>query len=300
VVNPYGLPFECCVSNGNQGWPKFTSHSYAAYGDGELAVLLYAPSQLATTLKFANGKSNKVSISLDTSYPFAEELRFTINAEKAFVLWLRIPGWASRATVKMGSLNEAAPAGSFYKLSVPAGQNTAVSLTFPFDIKIKQEPAGGVSVHAGPLLFALDMAPDEVKSKDCYFPPDGCNDPDIRPTVDWKSALMLDRGPATGGLKIDFPTEADLAASKQPFQRLSPLPRIHATGIKLSDQDWASVNCTSMESHCANCAGPVPRNVSKSTSTEAITLIPFGATDIRMAVLPALWSDGSMDIPTYV
>ena len=23
--NAYGLPFECCVANGNQGWPRFTS-----------------------------------------------------------------------------------------------------------------------------------------------------------------------------------------------------------------------------------------------------------------------------------
>ena len=30
--NAYGLPFECCVSNGNQGWPRFTQHMYLLRG----------------------------------------------------------------------------------------------------------------------------------------------------------------------------------------------------------------------------------------------------------------------------
>merc|ERR1719203_202718 len=57
--NVYGLPFECCVANGNQGWPKFTSHLYAKRGNGELAALMYAPSSLNTTLE-AGGKVNHV------------------------------------------------------------------------------------------------------------------------------------------------------------------------------------------------------------------------------------------------
>merc|ERR1712178_258198 len=98
--NPYGLPFECCVANGNQGWPKFTSHLYARHGKSELAVLMYAPSFLETTLDFG-GRPNHIQLLLQTEYPFSSGLHFTINATMAFKLWLRIPGWATNGAVKM-------------------------------------------------------------------------------------------------------------------------------------------------------------------------------------------------------
>jgi len=174
------------------------------------------------------------------------------------------------------------------------GQNV-IDLILPFGIRIKREPAGGVSVHAGPLLFALDMAPITKKSTNCYYPPDGCNDPTIDPTVDWRTALVLDGADhKTGGLKIEWPTDDDSCFSTEPFQRSSRLPKIHAIGAKVAQKDWPTVNCTSMENHCHQCAGPVP-NVSSPSAQGPVTLIPFGATDIRMAVLPALWTTGVAD-----
>ena len=141
--NAYGLPFECCVANGNQGWPRFTSHLYALPkpnddGSQDLAALLYAPSTLDTVLPTAPDSSdsdstggreprsairmnarrraissagsaggNRVRIKLDTEYPFREDLKFAVQAEAAFKLRLRIPQWAVQPTLALGS---AAPA----------------------------------------------------------------------------------------------------------------------------------------------------------------------------------------------
>merc|ERR550525_108836 len=134
------------------------------------------------------------------------------------------------------------------------------------------------------------MAPKERKSTDCYFPPEGCNYPTIEPTVGWRTAVVLDKADKkAGGLKIDWPASADAPFSQEPFQRSSLLPRIHATGSTLVDKTWPTVSCTSMEKGCKKCAGPLP-NVTSIDVTHSITLIPFGATDIRIAILPAVWS----------
>lgn len=286
--NHYGLPFECCVANGNQGWPKLTSHLYARRSDNELAVLMYAPSYLNTSLS-SDGQLNQVQMQLDTRYPFSENLHFRINATLTFKLHLRIPIWASGAIVQTDGRKETPASGIFHILHIPGGRQTIVDLTLPLEVSIKHEAAGGVSVHAGPLLFALDLAPVEHKSSNCYFPPDGCDNPSIVSTVDWRTALALNRG-ATGGLKIDWPTSADGFSSEEPFQRSSSLPRIHARGVSLRKEAWPTVNCTSMESGCAHCVGPAPY-VNVTTASKPITLLPFGATDVRIAILPVLWLD---------
>jgi DUF1680 family protein len=77
--NAYGLPFECCVANGNQGWPRFIQHMYAfseqnPSGIQDLVALLYAPNSLDTILR-SEGGATRVQVTLDTEYPFGETLR---------------------------------------------------------------------------------------------------------------------------------------------------------------------------------------------------------------------------------
>eukprot|EP00927_Polykrikos_kofoidii_P068291 TRINITY_DN6364_c0_g1_i1.p1 TRINITY_DN6364_c0_g1~~TRINITY_DN6364_c0_g1_i1.p1 ORF type:complete len:692 (+),score=87.96 TRINITY_DN6364_c0_g1_i1:81-2156(+) len=288
--NTYGLPFECCVANGNQGWPKFTSHLYARRGGDNIFAIMYAPSDLHTTLE-PEGRANQVHILLETRYPFSESLNFSIDAEGPFKFWLRIPAWAVDATVKVdGGASVAASPGGFHGVDVPGGRHTTVELTLPLEVTLTHEAAGGVSVQAGPLLFAMDLDPTEKKSKDCYFPPEGCN-PTIDPTVDWRTALVLDSGDRrAGGLKIEWPAEDVSSSTLPPFQRLSPLPRIHGLGTVLTEKSWPTVKCTAFEDACQKCVGPVP-NVTTPAFTSMVTLVPFGATDVRTAVLPFVWSD---------
>ena len=51
------------------------------------------------------------------------------------------------------------------------------------------------------------------------------------------------------------------------------------------------VNCTSQESGCRECAGPPPRDIPSDAPEIDIKLLPFGATDVRMGVLPYVWRD---------
>jgi len=286
--NDYGLPFECCVTNGNQGWPKFTAHLYAFTPDGGLAAVLFAPSAVDTMLH-SEGRTNKVRIVLQTSYPFAEELVFNVSAQFSFPFRVRIPSWAHQATVAAdGEDPSPALAGSFKLLHIPAG-NCLVHLVLPMPVRIHLEPAGGVSVHAGPLLFAVDLAPEEEKSTDCYYPPQGCYYNRISGTINWRRALVLNKSdPIGGGLRLEHRPHH----TGPPFARTSVPVIIRAPTVVLQPSEWAMVNCTSMENGCRECIGPVPSISAtdvRARSKETVSFIPFGATDIRMAVLPASW-----------
>merc|ERR1711879_281525 len=141
----------------------------------------------------------------------------------------------------------AATPGAFHGVSISGGKESVVLMTLPLEPRVKYEAAGGISIHVGPLVFALDMAPTEKLSSNCYFPPDGCNDPSIEATVDWRTALILEKSDRkSGGLKITWPDDSHNTTA-WPYQRSSPLPRIHANGATLADHAWPTVNCTSME-----------------------------------------------------
>ena len=330
--NAYGLPFECCVANGNQGWPRFTSHLYALPklnddGSQDLAALLYAPSTLDTILPAAPDSSdstdgreprsairmnarrraigsagsaggNRVRIKLDTEYPFREELKFAVEAEAAFKLRLRIPQWAVQPTLALGSAAPAvvAPgADGFHIVELPAGASE-LTLRLPMEVRVEEEQAGGVSVHAGALLFALDLAPKEHNTGPggCYYPPDGCEIAALVPSVNWRQALLLDKSAgASGGLSLERVEAGGAAGSAPPFNRASVALRIRAKAAVLANSSWPTVNCTSMESGCHDCVGPIPSSsaVEEARAAEEgeVTLLPFGATDIRMGVMPATW-----------
>eukprot|EP01052_Picozoa_sp_SAG31_P002116 SAG31_NODE_71_length_28115_cov_4.128105_16_plen_62_part_00 len=52
-----------------------------------------------------------------------------------------------------------------------------------------------------------------------------------------------------------------------------------------------------MESGCHDCVGPIPTPEQAAAATtdepapSLVTLLPFGATDIRIGVMPVIWSE---------
>ena len=226
---------------------------------------------------------------------------FSVIAEAAFRFRLRIPLWATNTA--MISLGDATPTPAtpdvdgFHILSLPKGKSS-VTLTLPMDVRIEEEQAGGVSVHAGALLFALDLNPVEHNTGPggCYYPPEGCDIAPLRPSVNWRRGLLLDRSAGrSGGLTLERTQKAGATGTAPPFNRASVALRIRAKATTIDNSSWPTVNCTSMESGCHDCVGPIPTAKIVETSAKTaqapseVTLLPFGATDIRIAVMPASW-----------
>merc|ERR1719375_1532232 len=96
----------------------------------------------------------------DSKYPFSDSARITVTAQKAMQLKIRIPGWASKATVNGQPVKN----GTFAILPCAVGQTMAhVELNPEIHLEYgwggygnaTRAPVNGLGVTRGPLVFAL-------------------------------------------------------------------------------------------------------------------------------------------------
>lgn len=79
--------------------------------DGGAAVGVYAPS--VSTLPDGS------TVDIDTSYPYEDEVRLTVNAKRPMPLYVRIPAWATHATLD----GKAVANGTMVKKACVTGEN---------------------------------------------------------------------------------------------------------------------------------------------------------------------------------
>ncbi|KAE9395504.1 hypothetical protein BT96DRAFT_922785 [Gymnopus androsaceus JB14] len=167
VGQTFGLQpnYPCCQFNHPQGLPKFVMASYATTVDGNgLVHALLGPTSVTTTLS-----SGQITVSCDTSYPFGDTLTYSIQADGAFDLYVRVPGWydssSSSISVNSGPSSALSPdaQSGLHQLSIQAGQTT-VTYTLGSQISIETRQYDTIAVHRGPLLYALEINSTETTS----------------------------------------------------------------------------------------------------------------------------------------
>ncbi len=102
--NVFGLEpnYGCCTANLSQGWPKFAAHLWMRTPDDGLAVMAYAPCRITTQVRGV-----PVTLTVDTEYPFREQLHIIVEVDQPvnFPLLLRIPAWADHAELLLEGEN---------------------------------------------------------------------------------------------------------------------------------------------------------------------------------------------------
>lgn len=276
------LQYPCCTANGPQGWPRYVPRMVHASPDGGLALSLLGP--LTATV-------NGVTLTVDTQYPFDDYLNISVtNAPQAFPLYIRVPGWATAATLSVDG-GPAMPVGAYngtmYQvLLVNAGDHSLVYALNPaiFVDSIAVGFNGAISVHRGPLLYGLHLGEVfNVTAQHNTSSPDHplCADYEINSTSTWNVALVYDPSDTAGPSKFfSFARTGSLNAT-QPFDHSNPPLVITAQARELpgwglvlgsADVPPSSPACAAPS---ANCGAP-----------QQVTLFPYGMTHLRMSVLP--------------
>jgi len=267
--NIYGLEpnFGCCTANLNQGWPKLAASLFMLSKDNGLVAAVYAPCEVKTIVRGVD-----VHVVEETEYPFRDTIRLTVNPAKplAFPLRLRIPSWATDATVAVnGQLQPPPNAGSFARIDRTWKADDRVEIKLPMSPQISRWYNNSIAVERGPLVYSYGIGEGWLKWRDRGMTADW----QVYPTSQWNYALRIDPNNVAASVRV---TETPVAAG--PFTRKGAPVKLEVTGKKLPG--WFAED---------GVANPVPPSPVKSAEPEEkVTLIPYGAAKLRITAFPAL------------
>jgi DUF1680 family protein len=232
--------------------------------DDGLAAVAYAPCEVKTTLR-----GTPIHLTQQTSYPFHGTIRIAVNPATplAFPLSLRIPAWATGATLRVNGQPQPTPApGTFARIDRKWSTGDQVELTLPMEPRLIPGFHNSVSVHRGPLLFSFAIGESWVKLRDRGLTADW----QIYPTQPWNYALAATTSQ-------DFSTQqAELG--QLPFTARHKPVRLQVKARKLPE--WRAED---------GVANPLPQSPVNSTEpVETITLIPYAAAKLRISAFPNL------------
>jgi uncharacterized protein len=153
----------CCPPNTIRTIAEISSYVYTTSVKG-LWINLYGSNQLKTRLN----DGSVVRLSQQTDYPWNGKINIKLEEcpGKPFSIFLRIPGWAISAEIRINGKkqNMAARPGSYAELSGSWKQGDRIELNLPMDARLieanplVEEVRNQVAVRRGPVVYCLESA----------------------------------------------------------------------------------------------------------------------------------------------
>ncbi|ACT91899.1 beta-L-arabinofuranosidase domain-containing protein [Dyadobacter fermentans] len=270
--------YPCCTSNMHQGWPKFVQNLWYATADKGIAALTYAASE--ATIKLPGGV--QVAVKEETSYPFEETIKFTVNpsAKAIFPFHLRIPAWCKKGVIRVnGKPWLEADGNQVVKLVREWEKGDIVELRLPMHIFKNTWVENSISVERGPLTYALKIGETSKLVKNDKDPIDyGASYTEVRPTTPWNYGLILT---PDSKLEEQYKWETVKPVGNYPWNPENAPLQIKTKARRIPS--WGLYN---------EMAGPVPYSLTYQLETadqeEDIVLIPYGCTNLRISQFPVI------------
>ena len=248
--------YGCCTANFNQGWPKLALSTFMHSGDTVVNVLPI-PSALNDAC---------CSITLDTDYPFKNEMTYTVKAKRDFTLKIRVPSFAKALTV-----DGKAAEGGMLSFAFTAGEERVIRVAFETEAHFIDRPYDLKSVKCGSLVFSLPIAHDkrmleyERQGVERKFP--YC-DYELIPTSDWSYAY------SDTALTVERHEVGDI-----PFSSEHPAVtvKVNMTPINWGFEEGYEIVCAK-----------VPESREPAGEPVEMTLQPYGTAKLRMTEIPLI------------
>jgi hypothetical protein len=274
--------FPCCRFNMHMGWPYLVKNMWAGTAGNGLAVLTYGPSHLTAAV----GSGVPITITETTSYPFEEQVRFAIQTGSAvsFPLTLRIPAWSPSPTVVVnGAVQSGVTTGSFYTVSRTWNNGDTVTVNLPMVIRTVPRINNSIAIERGPLVYSLKLG--EQWTVTSSSPVAGYNESTVTPTTPWNYGLVIDPANPSASITVH---QGAMPADNNPFVQQNTPVTLTASARRIPTWGLTGVN-----------ASEVPLSpIYSNSATEQITLVPFGAENIRVTYFPTI-GNGSGAVQPY-
>lgn len=160
IRNPW-YDTTCCPPNLERTFSSLPGYFYSTSKDG-VYVHLYDNS----TLQWHLEDKTPLKIQQKTKYPWEGEVQLTVSPAQAkeFTLYLRIPGWARRATVAVnGKGVSGAQPGQYLPIRRRWVSGDSVTLSLPLVTEMiaanprVAENTGKVAIQRGPVIFCMEQ-----------------------------------------------------------------------------------------------------------------------------------------------
>lgn len=282
--NP-GRNTACCGGNVHRLYPNYVSRMWMRSADDGLAATLYGPSTLRTNVRGA-----PVEIVQTTNYPFEDTIRLEFRGqhEVAFPLALRVPAWARNPQLRVnGQFATVDAQKGFVTVNRRFRPGDSITLTLSMQLARTAWPYGGVALERGPLVFALPIAAKWTT----YTVPDystaalpGYN---ANPQGDWNYAFALTPAPLEQQVQVQDQLQ-NSTASASPALITDPWthPPVRLTVAAHRIEGYSLQDITSRDHQEFTPPLPDLAFTIVHPETEPITLVPYGATQLRVTIFP--------------
>jgi hypothetical protein len=281
--NP-GQAIACCGGNVHRIFPNYTIRMWMKTNDGGLAAVFYGPSKVNTTV---GADHLPVEIVQTTSYPFDEQIQFKIDAARpvTFPLGLRIPAWCEkpRIAVNGAPVVAARTDKGFVVLRRTFKPGDQVTLTLPMKLAVSHWPRNGIGIEHGPLVYSLAIKENwtpkiEPKYSTAEFP-----SWEATAASAWNYGIALD--PAKLTSELEFKREpAGQNQGVDPWE--NPPTTVTVPARKIEDWELQA----NPDNPAQKFTPPLPdlRTSKVSEQVERLTLVPYGSTQLRVTIFPAV------------
>jgi uncharacterized protein len=269
----------CCNAMAGRLLPAYLNAMWMKTKNEGLLAFLYGPCSFKTSLP----GDNRLSIRETTDYPFSDLIRFEIDLDRAATVPLsfRIPGWCERITIRVNG-QEVVPTKDrgVAAISRKWKKGDILELILPMKTTVEYSREW-VSVVRGPLAFALPVPYQEVKVRQIA---PGFSFFRFLPEKDfvWNQFLMFNHFPEEARFKVE---PMALKPGESPWEHP---PITVRTKAQVSNDSWRlGMQWYTRES----LQPPAPPSAILAYQidqklTKEITLLPYGATRLRIVYFP--------------
>jgi DUF1680 family protein len=283
--NP-GHDVACCGGNVHRFLPNYVIRMWMTDTKGGLAAVLYGASTVRAKV---GARGHAVEIVQETDYPFGEEIIFTIRTSTpvAFPLSLRIPAWcrAPQVAVNDNTLSTVPNPKGWIRLERTFRTGDRVALRLPMHTTVTYWPNGraydGIGLEHGPLVYALPVNETWASTVTPKWSTANFPEWDATPAVPWNYGIAAEEGRLRSQTQVQrLPVTADPWVDP-PLRLTVPLKRIAGWELRVDPRNPDRRQTPPLPE--------IDEQMSKALATtpvEQVALVPYGATHLRLTILP--------------